>query len=126
MRSTNLTDAPWDRQRPLPPPRKPSTGRPAKDHRTVLDGILWIWRTGCPWRCLPERHGSWKTVSGRFYRRQKAEVWNLVLSGLPRQADAEGRSDWSLHVVDRTVVRVHQHASGAKGGTRKPRGSGAA
>jgi transposase len=121
MENRNLTDAQWERLRPLLPPQRPRTGRPAKDHRTVLNGILWILRTGSPWRSLPERYGSWKTVSSRFYRWQRAGVWDHVLAALQRQADAEGRLDWSLHFVDSTVVRAHQHAAGAKGGTRQPR-----
>ncbi len=121
MEWSDLTDAQWDRLRPLLPPQKPRTGRPADDHRSVLNGIVWILRTGCPWRSLPERYGSWETVSGRFYRWRKAGVWDHVLAALPRQADAEGRLDWTLHFVDSTVVRAHQHAAGAKGRMPLPR-----
>ena len=121
-----MTDAQWGRLRPLLPPQKPRTGRPANDHRTVLEGIRWVLRTGSPWRCLPARFGSWKTVSSRFYRWQRAGVWDRILADLQRQGDAEGQLDWSLHFVDSTVVRAHQHAAGAKGGTRQPRRSGAA
>jgi transposase len=96
------------------PPQKPSSGRLAKDHRTVLEGILWIVRTGAPWRHLPSRFGSWRTVSSRFYRWRRAGVWDTILAELQRQADAEGRLDWSLHFVDSTVIRAHQHAAGAK------------
>jgi transposase len=109
----------------LLPPQKPRTGRPANDHRIVINGVLWISRTGCPWRALPERYGSWKTVSSRFYRWQKAGVWDRILSALQQTADAEGRLDWSLHFVDSTVVRAHQHAAGAKRGTRRPKRSDA-
>src|ERR687897_815186 len=121
-----LTDAGGARLRALLPPQKPRTGRPAKEHRIILNGILWILRTGSPWRCLPERYGSWKTVSSRFYRWQRAGVWDRVLAEVQRQADAEGRLDWTLHFVDSTVVRAHQHAAGAKGGTRLPKHWGAA
>jgi transposase len=121
MKTSELTDAQWETLRPLLPPQKPRTGRPAKDHRTVIDGILWVLRTGSPWRSLPERYGSWKTVSGRFYRWQRAGVWDRVLSELQRRADAKGDLGWSLHFVDSTVVRAHQHAAGAKGGTLQPR-----
>ncbi len=120
MEKSELTDAQWEKLRPLLPPQKPRTGRPAKDHRAVLDGMLWVLRTGSPWRSLPERYGSWKTVSSRFYRWQRAGVWDRVLAALQRRADAEGRLDWSLHFVDSTVVRAHQHAAGAKGGIRQP------
>ena len=57
MNTSDLTDAQWERLRPLLPPQKPPTGRPANDHRTVLEGILWILRTGAPWRDLPEWFG---------------------------------------------------------------------
>jgi transposase len=112
METSDLTDAQWKRLRPLLPPQKPPTGRPANDHRMVLGGILWVLRTGCPWRCLPARYGSWKTVSSRFYR-WRAGVWDRVLAALQRQADVDGRLDWTLHFVDGTVVRAHQHAAGA-------------
>jgi transposase len=121
MKSSDLTDAQWERLHPLLPPQKPCTGRPAKDHRTVINGILWILRTGSPWRALPERYGSWKTISSRFYRWQKAGVWDRILAAMQQKADAEGRLDWSLHFVDSAIVRAHQHAAGAKGGTRQPR-----
>ena len=130
METSELTDAQWDRLRPLLPPQKPRAGRPAKDHRSVIEGviegILWVLRSGSPWRSLPEHYGSWKTVSSRFYRWQRAGVWDRILSALQRQADIDGRLDWTLHFVDSTVVRAHQHAAGAKGGTRRPRRSGAA
>ena len=116
MATSDLTDAQWDRLRPLLLPQNPPTGRPANDHRTVVNGILWVLRTGCPWRCLPERYGSWETVSSRFYRWQKAGARDHVLAELQRQADADDRLDWSLHFEDSTVVRAHQHAAKAKGG----------
>src|SRR5829696_3194330 len=126
MDRAELTDAQWERLRPMLPPQKPRSGRPAKDHRIVLEGILWIMRTGAPWRDLPSRFGSWRTVSSRFYRWRSAGVWDVILTELQRQADADGRLDWSLHFVDSTVVRAHQHAAGAKGGTLRPRLSAAA
>jgi len=121
MTSSDLSDAQWERLSHLLPPQKPRTGRPGKEHRTILNGILWILRTGSPWRALPERYGSWKTVSSRFYRWQRAGVWDRVLAELQRQADAEGRLDWSLRFVDSTVVRAHQHAARAKRGTGQRR-----
>ena len=121
----DLTDAQWKRLAPLLPPQKPKTGRPAKDHRLIINGILWILRTGAPWRDLPERFGPWKTVVSRFYRWRIAGVWDRVLAALQQQADAAGDLDWSKHFVDATVIRAHQHAAGAKGGTRKRRDSAA-
>ena len=121
VRRHELTDEQWERLQRLLPPQKPATGRPGNDLRIVLNGILWITRTGAPWRDLPERYGSWKTLSSRFYRWRKAGVWDRILSELQRQADAEGKIkiEWAVHYVDSTVVRAHQHAAGAKKGTQK-------
>jgi transposase len=114
MARHELTDQQWERLQPLLPPQKPRTGRPNKDHRTIINAILWLLRTGAPWRDLPERYGSWKTVASRFYRWQRAEIWPRILGRLQQQADADGQLDWSLHFVDGTIVRAHQHAAGAR------------
>jgi transposase len=122
----DLKDAEWARLQPLLPPQRPKVGRPAKDHRRVVDGILWILRTGAPWRDLPEHYGKWKTVNSRFYRWRAAGIWEWILRALQEQADAAGRLDWDKHYVDGSVIRAHQHAAGAKGGLRKRRASAAA
>src|SRR5215210_2643360 len=111
-----LTDEQWNRIRPLLPPQRPKTGRPAKDHRTVVEAILWIDRTGAPWCDLPEEFGPWQSIATRFYRWVEAGVWDHVLAELQRQADAEGDLDWNLHHIDGTSVRAHQHAAGAQKG----------
>ena len=116
-RRHELTDEQWQRLQPLLPPQKAATGRPNKDHRTVINGILWILRTGAPWADLPERYGSYKTVSSRFYRWQKAGIWNKILAVLQQNADACGKVQWEIHFVDSSGVRAHQHAAGAKRGT---------
>lgn len=115
-RRHELTDAQWDRLAPLLPPQRPETGRPAKDHRSVVNAILWRLATGVPWRDLPERYGPWQTVYSRFRRWQRAGVWDRVLAALQTDADAAGALDWSLHFVDGSTVRAHQHAAGAKKG----------
>jgi len=109
-----LTDAAWAQLVPLLPPQKPCTGRPAKPHRTIVEGILWALRTGAPWRDLPERFGPWHTVASRFYRWVAAGVWDRVLAALQRRADLAGALDWGTHFVDGTVIRAHQHAAGAR------------
>ena len=108
------------------PPQKPASGRPAEDHRRILNAIIWKLRTGAPWRDLPERYGSWSTVHSRFRRWRLAGVWDRVLAAIQRQADAAGQLDWDVHFVDGTVVRAHQHAAGAKKGTLHRKHSGAA
>jgi len=119
MRRGELSDEHWERLRALLPPQKPKTGRPGKDQRLIINGILWILRTGAPWRDLPERYGPWQTVATRFYRWRKAGVWDRILEALQQKAGGEGRIDWEVHYVDGTVVRAHQHAAGAKKGTRR-------
>ena len=113
MRRQALTDAQWERLRPLLPPPPAGRGRPRADDRTVVEGILWRLATGAPWRGLPERFGPWATVYSRFRRWQRAGVWDRVLAALQAAADARGELDWALHFLDGTTVRAHPHAAGA-------------
>jgi transposase len=96
------------------PPEKPRTGRPNEAHRRILNGILWVLRTGAPWRDLPRRYGPVGTVSSRFYRWRASGVWDRILSALQAEADTRGEVDWDLHFVDASVIRAHQHAAGAR------------
>ncbi len=116
MRRGELRDEQWEKLYPLLPPQKPKRGRPAQDHRLIINAILWILRTGAPWRDLPEHYGPWSTVASRFYRWQKAGIWQRILEALQQQGDAAGQIDWEKHSVDSTIIRAHQHAAGAKGG----------
>ncbi len=113
----DLSNEQWARLQPFLPPQKPHTGRPAVDHRRIINGILWIDRTGAPWRDLPERYGPWQTVANRFYRWRAAGVWDRIFAAVQQQADAEQQIDWSVQYVDGSSVRAHQHAAGAKKGT---------
>ena len=113
----DLTDDQWRRLSSLLLAQKPRTGRPGKDHRTVINGILWILPIGAPWRDLPERFGPWATVASRFYRWRKQGLWDRLPAEVRREADAIGQVKWEVHYVDGTNVRAHQHAAGAKRGT---------
>ncbi len=77
-----LTDEHWEQVRPLLPPQKPQTGRPALDHRLMVEGMLWVVRTGSSWRELPERFGPWSTVSSRYQRWYKEGLWARILQVL--------------------------------------------
>ncbi len=114
MRRHELTDEQWARLVPWLPSEKPATGRPNHDHRTILNGILWILRTGAPWRDLPERYGSWKTVYSRFRRWQQAGIWERILSELQREAAETDQIDGTLTMIDSSSIRAHQHAAGAR------------
>jgi transposase len=118
MHRGDLTNAEWARLEPLLPPQKPKTGRINKPHRKVINGILWVLRTGAPWEDMPRRYGKHKTASSRYYRWRKAGIWDRIFAELQAQAEKDGELDWTLHFVDSTVVRAHQHAAGAKGGAQ--------
>ena len=77
-----LTDVVWERLRPLLPPQKPPTGRPAVDHRLVVEGMLWVARTGSSWRELPEQFGPWSTVASRYQRWCKEGLWTRIVQTL--------------------------------------------
>ena len=109
-----LTDDQWERLRSLLPPQRQRRGRPSNDHRPIVNGMLWLDRTGAPWRDLPREYGPWQTVATRFYRWRRAGIWDQVLAELQRQGDAVGELDWELHHVDGTIIRAHQHAAGAQ------------
>jgi len=121
-----LTDSEWERLEPHLPPEKPETGRTNKDHRQIINGILWRERTGAPWRDLPERYGPWSTAYSRFWRWREAGIWDRVFAAVQQEEDAAGAVDWEVQFVDSSVIRAHQHAAGAKGGLQRPRHWGAA
>ncbi|MFJ2907424.1 IS5 family transposase [Streptomyces sp. NPDC087212] len=118
MRRHELSDAEWDLIGPLLP--RPVLGRPRLDDRTVLNGIVWKFRTGVPWRDVPERYGPWTSLHTRFRRWAADGTFDRMLQAAQAKADAAGDIDW-LVSVDSTIVRAHQHAAGArKGGHHSP------
>ncbi len=114
----DLTNAEWVRLEPHLPASGQRGGR-WSDHRKVINGILFRVRTGIPWRDLPERFGSWKTVYERHRRWSGDGTWDRILRAVQADADLAGRIDWSMVSVDSTSCRAHQHAAGAR--KEKPR-----
>jgi transposase len=125
QRRHELTDDQWGQLAPLLPPQRPRTGRPAQDHRTVLNGIVWILRTGAPWRDLPPRYGPWQTVYSRFRRWREAGIWDRVLTELQAEAAHEGTLDDTVALIDGTSIRAQHQAAGAKKGARNQPSAGA-
>jgi transposase len=121
-----LTEAAWAAIAPLLPP-DPPRGERWRDHRTVINGILWKLTTGVPWRDVPGRYGPWQTLHSRLLRWQRDGTWARLLRHVQQHSDAGGDVDWEVS-VDSTIVRAHQHAAGARnrGGHRPPRRSAAA
>jgi transposase len=111
-RRGELTDQAWEKIAPLLPNNN-RPGKPWKDHRTVINGILWKLRTGAPWRDLPERYGPWKTCYDRFVRWRKDGTWERLLAHVQTHSDAVSDVEWVVS-VDTTIVRAHQHAAGAR------------
>lgn len=116
MRRHELTEEQWNKIKEiLPPEKKPQGGRPAKDNRLMLNGIIYWLNTGIPWRDLPERFGSWSSVYSRFNRWTKQGVWEKLFTFLIEQ----DLVDESTLMIDSTSIKVHQHGSGLKKGFMK-------
>ena len=107
MRSYEITDQQWQQLAHLLPGKIGDVGRSAADNRLFINAVLWIARSGAPWRDLPERFGPWNSAYRRFRRWAKANIWQTVFDQLQ-----EPDLDWLM--IDSTVVRVHQYAAGQK------------
>ncbi len=105
-----LSDSQWDRIAPELPGKQGDPGRTGKDNRLFLEAVLWIARTGAPWRDLPDAFGKWKTVYTRFSRWAGKGIWESLFNKMAEEPDFE------YAIVDGTIVRVHQHGAGARGG----------
>ena len=102
----DLTDFEWSVIEPLLPMDR--RGPKPRDNRRVLNGIFWVLRTGAPWRDLPERYGPYTSAYNRFNRWRKAGIWDRLMDAIVKAHDGK------VQMIDSSIVRVHQHASGAK------------
>jgi len=105
-----LNDAQWKRIAPELPGKKGDPGRSGKDNRLFVEAVLWLVRTGAPWRDLPNEFGKWKTVYTRFRRWAAKGTWESLFKRLADEPDFE------YVMIDGTIIRVHQHGTGARGG----------
>ena len=112
MKRHELTSEQWELIEPLLRPVA-STGRPPRDRRLMLNGILWILRTGAPWRDLPERFGPWRTVYGYLQQWRIDCTFDRILGALQIRLDREGKIDWDLWCIDGSSVRAARAAAGA-------------
>jgi transposase len=113
-----LSDEVWGRIEPLLPAQY-GKGRPFRDHRQVIEGIVFRYRAGVAWRDLPERFGPWQTVWKRHHRFSVDGTWDEVLAVLHAEADAVGEIDWRVS-VDSSSSRVHHHGATAKRSSEGP------
>jgi transposase len=106
-----LTDDEWELIKDVF--SKPAaTGRPPRDPRTIVDGILWILRAGSPWRDLPEEFGPWQTVWGLFDKWNSNGTLDTILRRLQAAFVDIGEIDEELWCVDGTIVRAARCAAG--------------
>ena len=102
----DLTDTEWSIIERVLPWGRPGPKR--KDDRRVMNGIFWVLRTGAPWRDLPERYGPYTTAYNRFNRWRKAGIWDRLMDAVTKAHGGQ------VQMIDSSIVRVHQHASGVK------------
>ncbi|UVK48865.1 IS5 family transposase (plasmid) [Mesorhizobium sp. AR07] len=105
-----LTDAQWAKMEPHCLGKPIDPGRSGSDNRRFIEAVLWIVRTGSPWRDLPAFFGGWNTVFKRYRDWVKADVFLRLFEACSDQPDME------FAMVDATIVKVHRHGQGAKGG----------
>jgi len=103
-----LTDAQWAKMEPLCLGKPTDPGRTGGDNRLFLEAVLWIARTGSPWRDLPPTFGNWNTVFKRYRDWVQAGVFRRIFDAASDDPDME------FAMVDATIVKVHRHAQGAK------------
>lgn len=117
--AVDLSDVEWARLSPLLPSMAPQRGGRWRDHRQVINGILWRIDNGAKWREVPQRYGPWQTCYERFSRWEQDGTWARIEQQLQADADAAGELDWRAQ-ADATIVRAHQDAAGArKGGSAR-------
>jgi transposase len=112
MARYELTDEQWKLLENLFP--KQGRGGRWLNHRTTLNGMLWILRSGAPWRDLPERYGKWQSVYDRLNRWRRDGTFDRVLKALQIRLDKAGQIDWDLWLVDGTSIRASRAAAGAR------------
>ena len=102
-----LRDDQWVRIKPLLHGKEGDRGRTGTDNRLFVEAVLWMARTGAPWRDLPPTFGPWNSVFRRFSRWADKGVWQTIFAALCEEVDFEEV------FLDSTIVRAHQHAAGA-------------
>jgi transposase len=112
LKRTVLNNEQWARIAPLLPGKEGDPGRSGEDNRLFLEAVLWIVRAGAPWRDLPPQFGKWSSVWQRFRRWAKKGVFERIFKAFSQDPDFE------YALIDGTIVKVHRHGTGAKGGLK--------
>lgn len=114
MHRYELSDQQWARIAPLfrQRTRRSQAGRPPKDHRPIVNGILWVLHTGAPWRDLPECYGPWPTVFTRFNHWRRDGTWVRIVTSLLDELDDKQQIDHDLWCIDGSLIRASRAAAG--------------
>ena len=113
IRANVISDDLWSLIEPLMPSGR-RRGRPWNDHRRTLEGIVWRYRTGTPWRDLPTEFGVWQSVAERHLRWSMDGTYGQIFAAIQGGLGEDGGDLRELLSVDSTSVRAHQHAAGAR------------
>lgn len=105
-----LTDAQWAKIEPHCLGKATDPGRTGTNNRLFIEAVLWIARTGSPWRDLPTEFGKWNTIFKRYRDWVKAGIFKKIFAAVNEGCDME------YAMIDGTIVKVHRHGQGAKGG----------
>jgi transposase len=109
-----LSDAQWERVKGLLPPNGRRGGQ-WRDHRLLIDAILWALSDGGRWRNVPAEFGPWQTAYDRFRKWCRSGLWDKILRRLQARRMHTGQIDFELFCIDGSVIRAHQSAAGARG-----------
>jgi putative transposase len=108
MARTKLRDDQWERIEDLVPGKEGDRGRSGDNNRLFVEAVLWVIRTGAPWRDLPSEFGNWNSVFQRYNRWSISGAWEKIFTALSDDLDFE------YVMIDSTIVRAHQHSAGGK------------
>ena len=106
-----LRDDQWDIIKNFLPGKKGDRGVTAKDNRNFVEAVLWVNRTGCPWRDIPKAFGKWHAIYVRYDRWAKKGIWERLFKAVSGDADLE------YLMIDGSIARVHQHGAAQKKST---------
>jgi transposase len=109
----DISDRSWSLIAQHLPGKEGDWGGIAKDNRLFINAVIWIFRTGAPWRDLPSEYGNWNSVHKRFCRWRNNGIWEKLLQVVIDEPDFE----WLM--IDASHSKVHRHATGAAGGSQE-------
>ena len=114
MRAEVFSDELWALIEPVLPRAGERAGRPWNDHRRTLEGIVWRYRVGAPWRDVPEDFGAWQSLWKRHRLWSSDGTYERMFQAVRESLPQDDPAVMALLSVDSTSVRAHQHAAGAR------------